>query len=263
MPRIEAVYNRKILFRLKLPEYRTIAGLPWLRITLLISAILLSGSVTLLFLPAESRTDNRPVSSFTEEAETAVTENRILTEKILNLQTESGIHAGFYIQEDPCSLTECLLMNSADNLRRIELYQDRLRHIPHITPVKTGQAKIQVTSGFGMRRNPVNRASVEFHKGIDFRAAVRDAVRAAADGYVYTVNYSNRGYGNEIRIYHESGYATGYAHLHSIFVKKGDTVRAGQIIGLSGNTGYSTGPHLHYEVIGPEGYRNPADFLVF
>lgn len=85
------------------------------------------------------------------------------------------------------------------------------------------------------------------HTGIDFPVATGTPVHAAADGTVVTVS-SSGSYGNQIVIRHGSKLYTQYAHLSQVSVSRGDTVTAGQEIGLSGNTGNSTGPHLHFEV---------------
>ncbi len=100
------------------------------------------------------------------------------------------------------------------------------------------------------------------HRAIDIAGRVGAAVSAADGGFVTTAGGGwNGGYGNEIIIDHGNGFSTLYGHLNSIFVSAGETVSAGQQIGTMGNTGNSTGPHLHFEVI-YQGYgRNPYNYL--
>ncbi len=119
-----------------------------------------------------------------------------------------------------------------------------------------------VTSRYGERTlNGVTR----FHNGIDINASVGAAIVAADGGNVAVAGY-NSGYGNYIMIYHSNGSATLYAHLSSMSVSKGDTVSKGQVIGGAGSTGYSTGPHLHFEIhinggsVDPLGYFSGLSF---
>jgi murein DD-endopeptidase MepM/ murein hydrolase activator NlpD len=105
------------------------------------------------------------------------------------------------------------------------------------------QAKY-ITSHFGMRKDPISGA-VNLHTGIDPRANIGTTVMASLDGIVSVVS-ENWLYGKHIIISHDNGYKTLYAHLNSFSVKQGDRVARGRKIGESGNTGYSTGPHLHF-----------------
>ena len=101
------------------------------------------------------------------------------------------------------------------------------------------------SSSFGMRRHPI-LGYARMHKGVDIAAAWGSPVFAAADGVVQIAGRSS-GYGNLIRISHGGGNGSGYGHLSRIYVRSGQHVRKGQQIGAVGNTGMSTGPHLHYE----------------
>lgn len=105
---------------------------------------------------------------------------------------------------------------------------------------------VPVTSLFGMRYHPILHI-VRLHAGIDFGAPVGSPVRAAADGKIEIAGPVS-GYGNHVRIAH-SGFETSYSHLSEIFagISPGTDVKQGQIIAYSGNTGLSTGPHLHFE----------------
>ena len=101
-----------------------------------------------------------------------------------------------------------------------------------------------ITSNFGMRKDPISGA-LNLHTGIDLRAETGTTVMASLDGVVSVVS-ENWLYGKHIIISHDNGYKTLYAHLNSFSVKQGDRVARGRKIGESGNTGYSTGPHLHF-----------------
>jgi len=103
-----------------------------------------------------------------------------------------------------------------------------------------------ITSNYGMRKDPIS-GKLAFHTGIDFRANTGTTVMAALDGTVSVVA-ENWLYGKYIIISHDNGYKTLYGHLNSFSVKQGDKVARGKKIGESGNTGYSTGAHLHFTI---------------
>jgi murein DD-endopeptidase MepM/ murein hydrolase activator NlpD len=102
------------------------------------------------------------------------------------------------------------------------------------------------SSSFGMRRHPI-LGFVRMHKGVDIAAPWGSPVYAASDGVVQFAGRSS-GYGNFVKLNHGGAYGTGYGHLSRIYVRSGQHVRRGQQIGAVGNTGLSTGPHLHYEL---------------
>jgi len=105
---------------------------------------------------------------------------------------------------------------------------------------------VKVTSGFGRRNHPV-LGEILAHNGLDIRAPIGTRVQATANGMVSVSEHQN-GYGNVVKIEHAFGFQTVYAHLNKLLVKPGDLIKKGTIIAESGNTGRSTGPHLHYEV---------------
>lgn len=107
---------------------------------------------------------------------------------------------------------------------------------------------LRINDRFGMRMHPVRKKRV-MHNGIDYKANVGTPVYATADGAVEYAGYNkSSGFGNLIILQHGLGFKTYYAHLSKLKIKSGSYVSKGQLIGLSGNTGTSTGPHLHYEV---------------
>lgn len=134
--------------------------------------------------------------------------------------------------------------------------QHMLSSLPSIQPV-SNRDLTRMASGFGMRLDPVYKIQ-KFHAGMDFTSPVGTEVYATGDGVVESVNYSYNGYGNEILINHGYGYKTRYAHLSGFRVKPGAKVKRGDVIGVVGNTGKSTGPHLHYEVLKNNNAVNPV-----
>ncbi|AHF01445.1 peptidase M23 [Thiomicrospira aerophila AL3] len=133
-----------------------------------------------------------------------------------------------------------------------------LQALPTGRPVADFQG---VSSGYGWRSHPV-RGTREFHSGIDYRGNRGDGVIATADGIVEFAGYSKgSGYGNLIILSHAFGFRTYYAHLDSMQVRPGQYVRSGELIGGIGNTGVSTGPHLHYEVTFIQRKLDPAPFV--
>ena len=116
-----------------------------------------------------------------------------------------------------------------------------------------------VTSAYGHRHHPVTRR-YQLHEGIDFRAAVGTRVYASRAGKVIFAERRN-GYGKVIGIEHEDDFTTWYGHLSRIRVKVGQTVAKGKVIGLSGNTGISTGPHLHFEIRYKGRSENPTNHI--
>lgn len=117
-----------------------------------------------------------------------------------------------------------------------------------------------ISSDFGMRRSPISGRRL-FHKGVDLVAPYGTPVLVSSAGDVIVAGWSAEGYGNHVIVDHGHGYRTLYAHLSELSVEEGDTVEGGDVIGLLGNTGYSTGPHLHYEVWVDGSPANPHGFL--
>ena len=116
-----------------------------------------------------------------------------------------------------------------------------------------------ITSNFGQRIHPVTKRN-SFHKGVDIRAKGHAPIRATADGVVRAANYSKLS-GNRVIVRHNFGFESFYAHLHKMHVKPGDVVQKGDVVGVSGNSGQSAAPHLHYEIHYLEKPVDPIDFL--
>ncbi len=132
-----------------------------------------------------------------------------------------------------------------------------LQTIPNGKPLD----KVQVTGNFGYRKHPLTKRK-QFHTGIDLKAKYNQKVYSTADGVVKYVQSRNIGKsGGIIKVAHNFGFETVYAHLNKTKVKIGDIVKKGQFIALSGNSGRSTGPHLHYEVSYAGKSLNPKDYI--
>jgi murein DD-endopeptidase MepM/ murein hydrolase activator NlpD len=122
-----------------------------------------------------------------------------------------------------------------------------LKCIPAIQPVSNKELK-RLASGFGMRIHPIYKIA-KMHTGLDFTADIGTEIYATGDGVIESIESKFSGYGQHVVINHGFGYESLYAHMSRVAVRPGQKVRRGQIIGYVGNTGTSTGPHLHYEVI--------------
>ena len=132
-----------------------------------------------------------------------------------------------------------------------------LSSIPSSSPLK----KVFITSKYGYRFHPIYKTS-KLHTGLDLRSKIGTKIYSTANGVVLEAkNQDYGGYGKMIKIIHNYGFETLYGHLNDIFVKEGDFIKKGDIIGLSGNTGNSSGPHLHYEIKYLRKHINPQDFL--
>jgi murein DD-endopeptidase MepM/ murein hydrolase activator NlpD len=118
--------------------------------------------------------------------------------------------------------------------------------IPAIQPVANKDLK-SLSSGFGIRIHPIHKKK-KMHHGIDFSASIGTPIYATADGKVTRVEVKSTGYGKSVDIDHAFGYRTRYAHMLNFGVKKGQTVKRGDLIGYVGSSGSSTAAHLHYEV---------------
>lgn len=140
-------------------------------------------------------------------------------------------------------------------LTRLETVRDTAKRLPFANPAPGRD----ITSRFGNRPDPFF-GGLAMHAGIDFRAPTGTEIRSTGSGKVVTAGFSG-GYGNMVEIDHGFGLSTRYGHMSRILVSEGDTVEPGQILGLSGSTGRSTGPHLHYEVRRNGAPVDPMRFL--
>ncbi len=135
--------------------------------------------------------------------------------------------------------------------------EQKLKHIPAIQPI-LNKDLTRIASGFGYRMHPIYRRRI-MHQGMDFTAPTGTDIYATGNGTVIHSGWK-QGYGKTVVIDHGFGYKTAYAHMHKLIAEKGQKVNRGDIIGLVGNSGRSTGPHLHYEVIYNNKHVNPMNY---
>ncbi len=148
-----------------------------------------------------------------------------------------------------------------DNYEEASSLRDKLgitmRTMPAIAPING-----TFISGFGYRRSPIS-GTYQMHTGIDFAAPLGTPIYAAGDGKIIFASYNDHGYGTSVDIDHGNGYESKYAHMMRLSVIEGDEVKRGQILGYTGNSGMSTGPHLHYEIKYNGEKIDPLDFFYF
>lgn len=165
------------------------------------------------------------------------------SKKLEDLKSKFKVHKGRFDQISKLSVAR----------------SEKLAAIPAIQPIHNHNL-IRTSSGFGMRVHPVYHV-MKMHTGIDFTAKIGTEIYSTGKGKVVAVKNEFGGYGKHVVIKHGFGYETLYAHMNKFAVKVGDKVERGQLIGYVGNTGTSTGPHLHYEVIKDGRKINPANFF--
>jgi len=142
-----------------------------------------------------------------------------------------------------------------DLIFKAERYLEIIQYVPLGAP-----APGVITSKFGRRRDPINSRPA-FHNGVDIRGRMGTDVKATADGKVFEQGHDKEGIGRFVILDHKNGFRTTFGHLKKILVKRGEEVRRGQIIGLLGNSGRSTGPHVHYEVSQKKKLVNPIKYM--
>ncbi|SYZ74599.1 putative Peptidase, M23/M37 family [Candidatus Zixiibacteriota bacterium] len=138
----------------------------------------------------------------------------------------------------------------------LEKKKDQLDHTPSIMPVRG-----YVSRGFGMMHDPFT-GNRQPHTGIDIANRTGTPIFAPADGMVTIAGFSGSGLGNMVELNHGNGLVTRYGHMSRVKAIRGQLVKRGTLIGYVGSTGYSTGPHLHYEVMKNGVPVNPADYIV-
>jgi murein DD-endopeptidase MepM/ murein hydrolase activator NlpD len=183
---------------------------------------------------------------------------------------------GNSIHKDTINIYQGMLKDSSDDLMENHPADDIYNNIwtceklnPYKIPVDSLPDSIRinchnfvipvpgaVTSSFGPRR-------YRYHYGIDLRLNVGDTVRSSFSGKIRIIDYERQGYGKYVVIRHDNGLETVYAHLSEVLVTLNQTVKAGELIAFGGNTGHSTGPHLHFEVRYIGNAINPASIIDF
>ena len=165
----------------------------------------------------------------------------------LKVKEDPQHSGGPYIQADPGDYGRQLITST-------DQYLELLRTLPLGRPVTTS-----ISSRYGRRRDPINHRRA-FHAGIDFRGRIGDPVRATGGGTVTKVGW-NGGLGRCVIIDHGNGFQSVFGHLSKCKVHKGDRIKRGQVVGLVGRSGRSTGSHLHYEIRYHGRSVNPLKYL--
>jgi hypothetical protein len=145
-----------------------------------------------------------------------------------------------------------------DLLLEADRHSSLMLRKPSIQPVSLKDF-YWISSVFGMRMDPIYKR-MTMHRGLDFAAEIGTPVYATGDGVVKWTRMAGNGYGKEVVIDHGFGYTTRYGHLHEILVHNGQKIKRGNMIGTIGDSGKSTGPHLHYEVRENGRAENPKHY---
>ena len=216
-----------------------------------------------------------PVAAFAQVADVfRVTMNRTMETVGLSGTDGAGNSAGSYSvagapaqggpANDAAELQNILdlMKGSVNSLQRISTFYTShsrvLTELPTMWPVQGGNGVI--TTNFGPAIQPFTH-SMYLHLGVDIAYSAGTPLLAAGDGVITEVAYQPLGYGNYVMIRHGFGFFTRYAHMRTVYVHVGQQVKQGQVIGLMGSTGLSTGPHVHFEIDLGDQVIDPMSFL--
>lgn len=191
--------------------------------------------------------ENAANQALTQELATKKAALGMLTQRIDDVEIILGLQTG---DGDALPLEQRVDSAAISSAVRGTLF----RLLPNGSPTPG----IRMSSGFGTRIHPVT-GKRKRHRGLDFAANTGTPIYAPADGVIEVTRPSNKGSGNFLKLNHSLGFATTYSHMSKFNVKRGKFVRKGDLIGWSGNTGLSTGPHLHYEIRFLGRALNPRD----
>ncbi|WP_299690199.1 M23 family metallopeptidase [uncultured Vibrio sp.] len=187
------------------------------------------------FLYDEQIETNHSLSQALTEKEGEI---QLLGKRVFDVESVLGL-ADEELLTDEISLEERIDAAAVDSAVRATMF----RLIPNDSPM----AYQRISSSYGSRTNPIT-GKRHVHTGIDLTCQVGEDILAPADGVIETVRPSNKGFGNFMTMRHSFGFMSSYAHLQKFKVRSGQFVSKGDVIASCGNTGSSTGPHLHYEV---------------
>lgn len=182
-------------------------------------------------------------------------------DRYLDLQgyTNSQLMTSTTMKIDQLAKQMYIQSKSYDEVIKLAENKEKLlASIPAIIPISIKDLK-GTPSGYGYRTHPIFKI-VRMHTGMDFNAAIGTPIYATGDGIVERADAEASGYGNHVVINHGFGYETLYGHMSKILVTVGQEVKRGEIIGEVGNTGQSSGPHVHYEVIRNGNKINPISY---
>lgn len=157
-----------------------------------------------------------------------------------------------FLQDKEVSEKVSRIFKAADDL---EYYREVMSSVPIGKPVWS----LWVSSSYGRRTDPFKKTKA-YHKGVDLAGRTGNKIKVMAKGKVTRAGTAS-GYGNLVEVDHGNGFKTKYGHMHKIYVKKGQYVEAGDVLGEVGSTGRSTGPHLHYEILYKGHDVDPMPFM--
>lgn len=200
----------------------------------------------------------------------------ILSFSLLSLKAQVSFNNSLLLKKDSANIYREMLNDRSDDLMenhpaddiynniwtpdRLNPYKIPIDSLPDTVRIDCSKFHVPVpgliTSDFGPRR-------YRYHYGTDLRINIGDSVRSAFDGKVRIIDYEARGYGHYVVIRHNNGLETVYAHLSQVLVSLDQNVKGGELIALGGNTGRSTGPHLHFEMRYLGNALNPASIVNF
>lgn len=200
----------------------------------------------------------------------------ILSFSLLSLKAQVSFNNSPLLKKDTANIYREMLNDRSDDLMenhpaddiynniwtpdRLNPYKIPIDSLPDTVRIDCSKFHVPVpgliTSDFGPRR-------YRYHYGTDLRINIGDSVRSAFDGKVRIIDYEARGYGHYVVIRHNNGLETVYAHLSQVLVSLDQNVKGGELIALGGNTGRSTGPHLHFEMRYLGNALNPASIVNF
>lgn len=195
----------------------------------------------LLLLTAVSELNER-----SEQIETIMGKIGVKVKDKKNIRPSDQNRGGPFIELRPGMQDELLY--------KADTYMETIKAIPLGRPVHA-----TIASRFGPRKDPVN-SKRGFHEGIDLKAQLGEKIYATAAGVIVKAG-RNGSFGKYVEIDHQNGFRTCFGHMKKYFVSEGERVKRGQLIGQVGNTGRSTGPHLHYEVRYKKKPVNPLKFM--
>jgi murein DD-endopeptidase MepM/ murein hydrolase activator NlpD len=195
---------------------------------------------------------------------------------LLSLKAQVSFNNSLLLKKDTANIYREMLNDRSDDLMenhpaddiynniwtpdRLNPYKIPIDSLPDTVRIDCSKFHVPVpgliTSDFGPRR-------YRYHYGTDLRINIGDSVRSAFDGKVRIIDYEARGYGHYVVIRHNNGLETVYAHLSQVLVSLDQNVKGGELIALGGNTGRSTGPHLHFEMRYLGNALNPASIVNF
>ena len=218
-------------------------------------------------LPVLARVDNETnninnlLDSRISNIENLISNTGISENKIKNIYKVSYDNSGDLVstKEYIVPKKSFVKRTNFDGINEKVNYLSYLESFVNSMPLTNPMNTYRITSNFGDRPDPFER-NTRFHRGLDLAAPLNSKVVATANGTV--IHAGNRGgYGNYVKIKHDNSITTEYAHLKNIAVKVGDSIKRGDVLGLQGNTGRSTGTHLHYEIRVDDEIKDPRNFI--